>query len=394
MKNKLKSLVAIFLLFVLSFTFSSCSFIKNGDFNSNEPTIKIGLSAPLTGAKSEYGIAAKNSAQLAVDEINAMGGINGIKLELMVRNDFNNKIIARYNYKKLYKSGMQISLGTVTNRPALSFNKQAAKDNVFILTPSASTDEILQYENTYQMCINDSNTGSNLARVIDFEYGSKQTKVGIFYKSDDSKFAGIKDAFFRSLAPSFETPIVASFTSLTSLNFSLQANKLKDCDVILILADKDSAARFMKNGRNIVNPDAVYYGTEDMFGIDSVKNFDISSIPQKVCFLSAYNYNSTEGASKIYADKYKSVYGDDAPLNEYGASAYDSVYAIYAAIKNATNEGYKLDETTSPAEFCKALKSSFDGDFKFFGICEENEWGITWSADGRVNKRTFWYYVK
>ena len=74
MRNKLKIFVALALLCVFIFLFSSCSLTKNDNYTENNSTIKIGMSAPLWGTKSEYGIAAKNSAQIAVDEINAMGG--------------------------------------------------------------------------------------------------------------------------------------------------------------------------------------------------------------------------------------------------------------------------------------------------------------------------------
>lgn len=77
-----------------------------------------------------------NSAQIAVDEINALGG--DIQFELMTEDDVNDAETSVNAYNALMDDGMQILVGTVTTQPALSVVPLSYEDRVFTLTPSAS----------------------------------------------------------------------------------------------------------------------------------------------------------------------------------------------------------------------------------------------------------------
>ena len=84
MKNVFKKIVATALVVVMAatamFALGSCAPANPAKDNTE---FVIGLSGPLTGGAAVYGIAVKNSAQMAVDEINAMGGIDGMKFKLV-----------------------------------------------------------------------------------------------------------------------------------------------------------------------------------------------------------------------------------------------------------------------------------------------------------------------
>ena len=134
MKIRVLALVlAIVLTFGMVGMFASCG---KTNYAENNTKIKIGASGPLTGGAAMYGIAVQNSAQLAVDEINAKGGLNGIMFELVMLDDKHDANNIATNYASLYEGGMQVSLGTVTTKPGLEFKGYANADNVFFLTPS------------------------------------------------------------------------------------------------------------------------------------------------------------------------------------------------------------------------------------------------------------------
>ena len=376
--------------------FASCG---EKNYAANNTTIKIGASGPLTGGAAMYGIAVKNSAQLAVDEINANGGFNGIMLEFVMLDDKHDANNIATNYASLYEGGMQVSLGTVTTKPGLEFKGYANADNVFFLTPSATGDLIPEYANGYQMCFADSDQGTASAVVFNNDYTGK--KVGIFFKADDDYSVGIKDNFVKALDASFGTPVMASFTDATSSSFTQQVSELKDCDVIFMPIYYDPAALFMKQGNGIIKADAIYYGCDGLDGIDAVEGFDIKSITQGVSYLSHFNSNTTEGAAKTYIDAYKAKYGNDAPLNQFGAAAYDCVYAIYEAMKAS---GADIKANISASDLCDILKGEFDSDFVFRGITgapeADGKSTITWTdkdgnaTNGHVNKTPVSYTVK
>ena len=103
--------------------------------------------------------------------------------------------------------------------------------------------------------------------------------------------------------------------------------------------------------------------------------------------LSHFNSKATDGKAKEFIDKYTTKYGTDT-LNQFGASAYDCVYAIYEALKAA---GDKVNTGMSASEICTVLRGEFNGGFTFSGVTGSN---ITWNASGYVEKAAVRYIVK
>ena len=389
---KLRRVLAIVMTIALCFgmvaVLASCG---NNEVNyaKDNTTIKVGVSGPLTGGAAMYGIAVKNSAQLAIDEINAAGGVNGIMLELIAADDKHDATLVSTTYSPLYEGGCQLFLGTVTTKPGIQFKDYATEDGIFYLTPSASGDDIPTSEGGFQMCFTDSNQGTASAKLFNQDYKGK--KVGIFYKADDDYSVGIKNNFVKALDSSFGEVKEASFTGEASM-FDAQISILKDCDVIFMPIYYTPASQFMKQGANIVKADAVYFGCDGFDGIDAVDGFAIDTISQEVSYLSHFDSTATEGPAAAYINAYKAKY-PDAPLNQFGAAAYDCVYAMVAAL-----EGEDISATMSAQDYAEILLNKFANGFVFNGVtgkCEgENKSTITWKADGTVDKEAVKYVVK
>ena len=126
-KTLIKVLTLVMCALLISACFAGCG--KKAD------TYVIGLSGPLTGGASVYGLAVKNSAQMAIDEINAAGGLDGVMFTLEAFDDQHDASKVATNYAAMMEKGMVVSLGTVTSAPCLEFAKLSAEDNVFFLTP-------------------------------------------------------------------------------------------------------------------------------------------------------------------------------------------------------------------------------------------------------------------
>ena len=121
-----------------------------------EKTIVIGGSGPLTGDAAQYGVGVKNAIQLAVNEVNAAGGVNGNKLKLVFEDDeadSGDKAVNAYNTLK--DQGMQIFLGTVTTGSCLAVVDKSKQDNIFQFTPSASAQDVIANDNCFQICFTD-----------------------------------------------------------------------------------------------------------------------------------------------------------------------------------------------------------------------------------------------
>lgn len=384
MKKYLSLLLAVVLTIAVATVFTACG---ETNYAADNTEYVIGVSGPLTGGASVYGVAVANSAQMAVDEINAAGGLNGVNFKLVAVDDMHDPTKISTNYASLYEGGMQVSLGTVTTAPGLEFTNLSAEDNVFFLTPSASGDKIPANDNGYQMCFADGNQGKVAADYVNGIYAGQT--IGIFYKSDDPYSQGIYEQFKANLDKTITT-VEAVFTDANTSDFSSQIETLKDCSFIFMPIYYTPASLFMTQAKAIVAPGAIYYGCDGFDGINSAEGFDIYAIPQEVSMLSHFNSNATEGAAKEFIDKYTNKYGVET-LNQFGASAYDCVYALYNAMKKAIDEGEDIPVGIAPSDLCEILKAQFKGDFTYSGVTGDN---ITWEDNGYVSKTAIKYVVK
>ena len=297
---KTTRIIAFVLTFVLCLgLFAGCAQEKG--YTADNTEFVIGVSGPLTGDAAIYGTAVKNSAQLAVDEINAAGGLNGVKFKLVAMDDKHDATLVSGNYSAMLEQGMQLSLGTVTTAPGMEWKNLSKEDNVFFLTPSASGDKIPEFDNGYQMCFADGNQGAVAADFVNKNFAGQT--IGAFYKSDEDYSKGIFQQFMSNLDESV-TVVETSFTDACATDFSTQIDTLKDCSFIFMPTYYQPASLFMTQAKDILAANAVYYGCDGFDGIDSQKGFDITTIPQEVTMLSHFNSKATEGKAKEFIDKY------------------------------------------------------------------------------------------
>ena len=144
----MKKTIALLLALVMVVGLCAC-----GSKKEESNAFKIGGTGPLTGGAAIYGNAAKNGAQIAVDEINAMGGI---QFELNYQDDAHDAEKAVNAYNNLKDWGMQLSLGSVTSAPCNATAAETYADRIFALTPSASAPTVIEgKDNMFQMCFLD-----------------------------------------------------------------------------------------------------------------------------------------------------------------------------------------------------------------------------------------------
>ena len=387
MKNTMftRIVAVLAVLCMVATCFVACG---GSSYTSNNEKYVIGFTGPLSGPAAMYGEAVKNSAQMAVDEINAAGGLNGIEFELVAMDDTHDATKVAGLYSTLLEGGMQVSLGTVTSAPALEFKNYSEEDNVFFLTPSASADAVPANPNGYQMCFADGNQGKVAAEFVNANF--KGQTIGAFYKSDEDYSKGIFKQFMENLDSSV-TVVETSFSDANATDFSAQIDTLKNCKFIFMPTYYDPASLFLKQAKDIVPADAVYYGCDGFDGIDNIDGFDINSIPQKVTMLSHFNSKATEGKAAEFIQKYTEKYGK-ATLNQFGASAYDCIYAIYGAMKEAIDEGKDIPVTISASDLCDILKEKFEGGYTYEnGVTGDK---ISWDKTGFVAKDAIQYVIK
>jgi len=360
-----------------------------GNPASGNTTFKIGLTGPLTGGAAVYGLGVKNGAELAVEEINAHNGLNGKKFSVTTMDDALDNAKAATNYQKLYEDGMQVSLGGVTSGCCLEYIKNAAEDNVFVLAPSATNDDVVKTKNVYQMCFSDSGQGTVAAEYIKEHYSDRT--VGVLYDSSDDYSTGLFNNFKAEFGENF---VRQSFTSDNKTTFTAQINAMKSANVNFVFLPiyYTEAALFIQQAAdaNAFSADSIFYGCDGLDGIDSINGFNVYDYPQEISYLSHFNANSTDQKTVTFVQSFTAKYGTST-LNQFAASAYDCVYAIFSAMSKYEQAGNEIAVNISASGLTEILNGQFTStSFSFTGVTGSD---ITWNSDRTVNKEATKYVV-
>ena len=353
----------------------ACGNTKTDDEkNSGNTVFKIGSIGPTTGEAAEYGNAVMNAAQLAVDEINAAGGINGYKVEFMSADDMGDAQKAVNAYNDLKDKGMQILMGTVTSTPCMTVAENTHDDNMFMLTPSGSAVECVKYDNAFRVCFSDPNQG-----VASADYIAEQklgTKIAVIYDSSNAYSAGIYEKF-KSEAAAKNLTLVSetAFTKDSNKDFTVQLQQAKSAGAdLLFLPIYYNEASLILSQANKMGYAPKMFGVDGMDGILKVQNFD-TKLAEGVVLLTPFAADAKDELTQKFVNAYKTKFGDIP--NQFGADAYDAIYIIKAAIEKA---GVTPDQSIS--DICNALKTAMT-QIKVDGV---TGLGMTWTAEGEPNK--------
>ena len=335
--------------------------------------IKIGGIGPTTGAAAIYGTATMNGAQIAVDEINALGGV---QFELNWQDDEHDPEKSVNAYKNLKDWGMQILVGTTTSGPCVAVAAETNTDRIFELTPSASsTDVTAGRDNVFQMCFTDPNQGITAANYI--KDAGLATKIAIIYNNGDAYSTGIAQAF-ETTANEVGLEIVSTgtFTDDSANDFSVQIGDAKNAGAELLFLPiyYTPASLILKQAKD-VDYAPIFFGVDGMDGILTLENFD-TALAEGVMLMTPFNPWGTDEKTQSFVKTYEERFGETP--NQFAADAYDCVYAIYEAVQK---HGVTAD--MSNEDICAKMIETFTTDLSFNGTTGNS---MTWSTAGEVSK--------
>ena len=354
--------VLVSMLLVLAM--SSCAF---------GAAFKLGGTAPLTGGAAIYGMAAMRGAQIAVDEINAMGG--DVKFELRYEDDTHDAEKAVNAYNALKDWGMQLSLGSVTSKPCEATAAENFADRIFALTPSASSAAVTEgKDNVFQMCFVDPNQGTASAQYIGGKGFAK--KVAVIWKNDDVYSKGIRDTFVET-APKFGLEVVSetTFADGNDNDFSVQLTEAQTngAELVFLPMYYQPASLILAQAK-AMDYAPKWFGVDGMDGILTMEGFD-KSLAEGVMLLTPFNSDATDARTKNFVAEYQKRHGEIP--NQFAADGYDCVYAYCQALTQA-----KATADMSAEELCAKMIEQFTT-MTFNGVTGEN---VRWAANGEVTK--------
>ncbi|MBR3606050.1 MAG: ABC transporter substrate-binding protein [Lachnospiraceae bacterium] len=335
---------------------------------------KIGGSGPTTGGAAVYGLAVQRGAQIAVDEINAAGGINGFQIEYNFTDDEHDPEKAVNAYNNLKDWGMQIFMGTTTSGPCVAVVEKTNEDNMYQLTPSGTAVDAIKYANAFRVCFSDPGQGTKSAQYI----GENKiaTKVAVIYDASDVYSSGIFNTF-REAAEGYGIEIVAaeSFTSDNKTDFTIQLQKAKEggAELVFLPIYYQEAALILSQA-NSMGFAPMFFGCDGLDGILGVEDFD-TALAEGVMLLTPFAADATDELTTSFVGKYQEAHGE-IPI-QFAANAYDAIYIIKAAIEKA---GATPDMSVS--DLCEAMKAAMM-EVSVTGLTGTE---MTWTEEGEVNK--------
>ena len=341
---------------------------------SSDKVFKIGGIGPVTGAAAVYGLAVKNGAQIAVDEINADGGINGYQIEFNFQDDEHDAEKSVNAYNTLKDWGMQVLMGTVTSAPCVAVADKTNADNMLQITPSGSSVECAQNPNVFRVCFSDPDQGAASATYI--AENKLAEKIAVIYDSSDVYSSGIYEKFAAEAAnQGLEIVDAEAFTADSNKDFSTQLQKAKDAgaDLVFLPIYYTEASLILKQA-DTMGYAPKFFGCDGMDGILQVENFD-TKLAEGLMLLTPFAADAQDELTQKFVTSYKENYGE-TPI-QFAADAYDANSAIKAAMEEAD-----ITPETSVSDTCDKMKEAMLK-IKVNGLTGED---MTWTEDGEPHK--------
>lgn len=336
-----------------------------------EGALKIGFIGPLTGAAAVYGTSAKQGGEIAVNEVNALGGP---QIEFMTEDDEHDAEKSVNAYNSLMDKGAQLIIGCVTTTPCVAVSAVAYDERVFMLTPSASSPSVTaDKDNMFQVCFSDPAQGSASAEYI-VEH-KLATKVAVIYNNADAYSTGIYQTFeAKAKELGLEIVSVTTFTDDTT-DFSVQVADAKDngAELVFLPIYYTEASQILTTA-NKTGYEPIFFGCDGMDGILDVEGFD-TSLAEGLMLLTPFAADAQDEKTQAFVSAYVAAYGETP--NQFAADAYDVIYSMYQAVLETGITG-----DMDASEICEQLKTGYTS-MTFDGLTGT---GMTWDASGAVSK--------
>ena len=306
------------------------SMVFAGGKKEDENTIKIGGIAPLSGAVAVYGVECTNGVNLAVEEINAAGGINGKKIVYIAEDDEGDPAKSVNAYKKLTtQDGIRMIIGSLTSGCTIALTASAQAQGVIQIAPAATAEAVTDAGNyIFRTCFIDPFQGSIGGKFAAVNLGKKN--AAILYDIGNDYSVGLQENFVKEFTKNGGSIVAMESYSTGDKDFNAQLTKIKAAnpDVVYLPDYYGTVALIAKQLRNqgintpIIGADG-WDGLTDNAGDEVLNGF----------YSNHYAADSSDPAVQAFVKNFKAKYNKEP--NAFAALGYDSMYLLKDAILKA-----------------------------------------------------------
>ncbi len=325
--------------------------------------IKVGVAEALSGGAAQYGVPIRNGFQLAADEINAKGGINGNKIQLVIEDEQGKKEEAINVFKKLiFQDKVLMIFGPTLSNSMFAAGPVANASKTVAFGTSNTANGITDIgPYIFRNSVMESDVLPITVATAVKHYHIK--KVAVMYGNDDAFTKSGYDVFKKVLADQ-NIPVTTTETYVKGdVDFKAQLTKIKagNPDAIICSALAEEAANIMLQARSL-GIKAPFIGGN---GFNSPKLFEISKQAGDGTFVgSPWSNDNPSSANVNFVNAYKKKY--NAEPNQFAAQGYDALYIAAAALKTVKLSGnLEADRQALRDALPKVTINGATGAFKF-----------------------------
>ena len=214
--------------------------------------LRIGFLGGMSGRIADLGIGGRNGAQLAIEDLNDMGGIGGRKLELLVRDDEQNSEVARRRLLELDAAGVKLVIGPMTSSVAVALAPLVLERGMVFVSPTVTTHELSHMADAFFRVVSDAPSGAAQEAQYLFDLGLRSLAT----LADDQNRAFSQNwaqgAQLRFAELGGRDVLNAHFNSAPGIRYGEIASGLAaaGADVVLIVANAADTALLMQHVRH------------------------------------------------------------------------------------------------------------------------------------------------
>ena len=296
-------------------------------------TIKIGVYGDLTGQTSSFGQSTRNGAQMAADEINAAGGINGRQVQLIHEDDQGEPGKAATVVAKLINQDqVRALIGEVASSNSIAAAPNAQEAKVPMISPSSTNPKVTQIgDYIFRVCFIDPFQGEVMAK---FAVNTlKAKKAAILFDSNSDYSKGLVQFFKASFTKLGGTIVAEKAYAQRDRDFTGQLTAIRDTapDVIYVPGYYQEVGVIAKQTKQLGIKAPLLGGD----GWDSPQLWDLGGDALNGNYIS--NHYSVDDPTPVIQDfvkRYKAKYNGTAP-DAIAALGFDATMVMADAIKRA-----------------------------------------------------------
>ena len=352
--------------------------------NENETTksgeaeeFLIGGTGPLTGPNASYGTSVKQGAEIAIQEINAAGGVTAgdttYNLTLAFEDDEATEDKSIQAYNTLMDQGIQVLMGGTTSGATIAITDLTAEDGILQITPSGSAPECIQYDNAFRICFSDPDQGVAMADYAVDVLG--YTKIAVIYDNASDYSTGIAGAFEAQVVGKGAEIVASESFTTGDTDFNTQLTKIKgtEAEVLFIPAYYQDITYITKQASDM-GMTLPFIGSDGWDGV--LNTVSDPAVVEGAIFASPFCAAVEEPKVVAFVEAYEAAYGTTP--DQFAADAYDTIYTIKAAMEQAGS----IESEDLIAAMTEITVDGLTGE------------GITFSADGVPNKEIKYVEIK